>query len=219
MIDLKLRVEIDKANAAFKEMQAKLSGSVTSQRVIEYEVVKILQATLARTKTATSATITTTAKKPWRTWDLGHGTRHYYLKNRYPDALWVEMTKRIADGFDRRLATVGLSRRAWWELGIRVQSGMTAPPEVRRAVSPRGHTGRENVAVARAGSPDKFTLAIENASPLIRWSNSSQAFYSAVRGRRRYFEQNLAHGVFNDMAQVAKKYPGMIVTVPPAAVV
>jgi hypothetical protein len=215
-MDARLNWETVQFNSACNALKKKLGDTVTFQRIIEYEVAKIIQATMERTKTATDITIFKTAKIPWRTWDLGHGLKKYYLLNRYSDAMWEEMQHLLLESLMRKLATRGLSRRAWLELGIRVNPTMTADTQVRRAVSPKGHTGAENVTVSRSAQDAKFTLMVQNRSPLIRWSNGDRAFFSAVRGRRIHMEKALAHGCFSDMAKMAKSFKGLVVTVPPA---
>lgn len=214
MIDIKVRIEADKFNAAMRAMRKRLHDAVSLQQIIEYEVVKILEVTIRRTKMATRETIMATLSKPWRQYDLGNGLKKYYLLNHYPNELWAEITRRIEGSMERRIRAIGLARRSWLELGLRIAPAVRAPMQVRRAVSPRGHTGKENISVLQQKGGDKFGLTIENRSPLMAHAQGARALRSAILGRRRYFEQNLAHGVFDDLHKVAAKYPGLLVTVP-----
>lgn len=217
MPDAGLTWELTNFNNAMREMERKLAGATTLQRIIDFEVGKILEATLKRVTTATETSVLATESIPWRTWDLGRGKKQYYLLNHYPDPLWSEMEHRLDSSLKRKLAARGLSKRAWYELGLRIQQPITAPAQVARAVSGGGHTGAENVTANRATNAKGYELRIENRSPLIRYSGGSQAFFAAVVGRRKYFERNVALGVFNDLREVAKRYPGLEVTLPSAA--
>lgn len=217
MPDVGLTWEVTSFNAAMREMERKLEGAATLRRIIDFEVGKILQATLSRTKTATDVSVLTTESIPWRTWDLGRGKKQYYLLNHYPNSIWAEMERRLEESLRRKLAARGLSKRAWLELGIKIQQPIEAPAQVTRAVSPGGHTGEDSVKATRGQNGKGYEITIENDSPLIRYSGGAQAFFAAVVGRRKYFERNVALGVFDDLKKVAARYPGLEVSTPAAA--
>lgn len=215
MIDFRLQVKTDQFNQALREMGAKLDASgVTMQQVIDFEVARILEKTLQRTMAATKASITLSQEErpPWRTYDFGRGMKHYLLTNRYPDPLWRQIEQRLARSLARKIAAAGFAKQSWLALADILGFKIEAPGYVRQA-KVGNVTNAANVGMQREFSAGKYTLYIEDNSPLLRWSDARQAFFSAVAGRTRYFYENLARGVFSDLQQVAARYPGLIVTV------
>jgi len=71
------------------------------------------------------------------------------------------------------------------------------------------HIMAGNVSFERKESRTGYGILIKNSYPLLRFADGYYAFRAAVVGRRRFFEMNLAKGVFNDLKQVAAKYPGI----------
>ncbi len=218
-MDLKLEIKIDDFNAAMQDMQRRLGNSVPKRKIIDSEVAKILTKTLAGTSAATKASINNSIKKTdWTTfpaaWNGGGGKR-YKLTNRYPDALWARIQGQMALSLSRKIAAIGWARKSWYALGLLI--GKAIPSKGADAARVAGHVAEENVAAARDETAGDYVLTVQNNSPLMRWTNGRQAFFSAIAGRTGFYRQNVAHGVFDDLSQVAKKYPGIEVTVPPPA--
>jgi len=205
MADQLLYAKADIFNACMKDMTARLGTSVTQKQVIESEVRKILEKTIKNTDTATRASVEESIKTrgDWRTYN----GKKYKITNRFPDGVWNMITGRLDASLKRKLAAISLSRKAWWTLGIMI--GPTdAPAQTKRAVSKVDQS--VNVGVAKDESVNgNYGLTITNSSPLIGVSKGRQALFSAIAGRIGFYKQNLKRGVFNDLALVAKKYPGI----------
>lgn len=217
IVDVRLNAKVGDFNLAMNQMQAKLrSSGITMQQIIDFEVGRILEKALSGTKAATKASISASIEKrpPWRTYDLGRGQKKYKLTNHYPDPIWALIEARLAASLKAKLNARGYAKQTWWELAQVLGVKIAAPGYV-QAASVAGHTNRENVGAERMNSDGKYTLYIENTSPLLRFTDAKQAFFSAVAGRVKYIQRNLALGVFNDLSQVAKRFPGLVVTVAP----
>lgn len=207
-----IQVKIDDFNAAIADMQARLGSAVPKRAVIDNEVGKILEKTLAGTKTATRASINDSVKKT--DWTTIEGKK-YKLTNRYPDKVWANIQAKMAASLARKVAAVSWTRKSWSALATKL--GLTIDTKGSDAAVVKGHSADENVTYRRDESQGNYLLVIANTSPLLRYADSDRAFFGAVAGRTGFYRQNVAHGVFNDLAQVAKKYPGLTITAPPAA--
>lgn len=204
-----LQMNVDKFNAALSGLERALKGRVTREQIIDAESRKVIEATIKRTKTATRASIAkNAATRKWRTY---YGKK-YYLENRYPNRVWAQIQKKLADSLKIKYAAIGLARRAWYEIGIKI-GPINAPAQTKKAVAP-GFTPGSDTSVKKTSTEYGYGIIIENNSPLIRFSDSRQALFGALAGRAGFFKRNLAKGVFNDMANVLKRYPGFKVTPP-----
>lgn len=207
-MDPKFTLEVSKFNAAMRDMSSRLKNTTTMQAIIDFEVARIIERALRGTKAATVGGIRRSAEsKEWTHLD----GKVYKLSNRFPNSLWRQIAAKRRESLQRKLAARGLSKQAWLALAQKIGYEIVAPGFVQQASTPN-HTNAENVAATReGGGSGKYTLKIANNSPLIRWSDARAAFYGAVVGRRKFFEQNLKRGVFDEMAKIAGKYPGLIV--------
>ncbi len=223
-MDLRLQFQVGAFNGAMRDMAARLGDPKTQMNVINYEVARIVEKALVLTKAASIAGI----RKDWMAKDwTTYNKKHYKLNDKpypftypkprtvngmkYLDGTWSgiqEYRKRL---LIKKLGARGLAKRSWLELGISFGQNIKAPGYVVGAIS-KGHTGRENVSARQQPSTRGYGLVIQNSSPLLQFSDARRAFFSAVAGRRRFYETNVAKGVFNDLKQVAKKYPGMLIT-------
>lgn len=216
-MDLTLDIKIDDFNAAMDEMALQLGSSsgVTKRKIVDNEVSKILEKTLAGTDTATKASINASIKsKEWTTYPSGGGKR-YKLSWHFPNSLWGSIQAQGAASLARKIARAGWTRKSWWSLGVLIGYNINSKGS-ETAVIP-GRSAQDAVSAKRDESQGNYVLAIRNSSPLLDFTGSRRAFFSAVAGRTGFFRQNLAHGVFDDLSQVAKKYPGLEVSVPPPA--
>lgn len=210
-MDLRLEIKIDDFNAAMADMNRRLGNATTKRAIVDGEVAKVLEKTLAGTKVATRASINDSIKRTeWTTfpakWNGGGGKR-YLLSNHYPNALWSRIQSQMAASLARKVAAIGAARKSWWAMGVRLGYSI-ADRGSSKAVIP-GHTADENVSVLREASEGNYMLTVKNDSPLMRWTDGRRAFFSAIAGRVGFFRQNLARGVFNDLKAVQAKYPGI----------
>ena len=215
MIDVKLEIKIDEFNGAMQEMANALSGHATKKDIVRSEVQSILQKTIDSVKVSTEANIVKSqATRPWTTMDgkkyLIYGTGKKGHRNRYPDALWNQIQAMRAEDVRMRIAAIGWGARAWLELagaiGLTISGGKAAT-----AKEP-GRDARTYVSTSTEEGDDTYILRVTNNSRLQNWIGGRTAFFSAIAGRLNYFRQNMKHGVFSDLAAVAKKYKGITVT-------
>lgn len=207
MADPRFRLETDKFNRAMREMQSRLGGKVSLEKLVDFEVSKVIEMALKSTDTATVASIRQSVEE--REYITISGKK-YKLSNWYPNPVWRSIQAHQKASLMRKLAARGLSKRQWLALAEQVGFTISAPGYVQAAETPK-HTPSENVDTKRKYSETGYGLAVTNKFPLNRWTGARAAFFSAVVGRRKYYEQNLARGVFGDLAKVAKKYPGLTV--------
>ena len=207
-MDPRFRVEVDKFNRAMREMQGRLKQTVTMEKIIDYEVSKIIEMALQKTKAATVSGIRASSEsKEWTTYQ----GKKYKLSNRYPRALHLAIAAKRKASLMRKLAARGLSRNAWLTLARAIGFDISAPGFVAAARRPDGKGNEENVSASRNHKEAAYGLEIANNSPINRWSDARPAFFGAVVGRRKFYDQNLKRGVFSDLAKVAAKYPGLTV--------
>lgn len=199
-----LQVKVDGFNAALLELQRTLSGKVTKEKIINSEVGKVMEATIRRTKIATQEKIAKNLlNKSYRTYN----GKKYFLGNKYPNALWSAIQDKITQSLKIKLQAIGLARRAWYEIGIKVAGKVRSDRATKKAKSP-GFTPGSDTKVTKTSLGPIYYVKIENNSPLIRYSDSATALFGALAARANYFKRNLAKGVFDDMNNVLKRYPG-----------
>jgi hypothetical protein len=205
----RLRIEVEKFNRAMREMKVRLGNTATLEQVVDFEVAKIIETALRRTKAATVSGIR--ANQEGREWTTFEGKK-YKLSNRMPRQLWLRIVANRRATLMRRLAARGLAKRSWLELARLLGVAISAPGFVQIARRPSGSGGAENVEVRRNHGSSGYGLQIANHSPLNQWSDARQSFFAAVAGRRKFYEQNLRRRVFDNLRSVAKKYPGLVVS-------
>lgn len=204
-MDPRLRMEVGNFNAAMRDMSKRLEGSTAMRWIVDEEVGKILEATLAKTDAATVQSIR--ASFDSTQWTTLQGKK-YKLSNRYPNPLWRTISEKRRSSLQRKLAARGLAKQSVQALAELMGVKINAPGYVSAAQTPK-HTNAENVAVRRDFKPNAYGIEVSDRSPLLRWTGARAAFFAAVVGRRKFYEQNLRRGVFGDINQVIAKYPGM----------
>lgn len=188
-----------------KEMQARLKNNATMPRIVDYETAKVAEGAMKRTDTATAQSIRKnhTAQE----WVTLNGKR-YKLANRFPRQLWAALSSKRKASLARKLAARGLAKQTWLNIAQLLGFDISAPGFVKAA---RGKVSNlENVAVTRSKGSAAYGVRIENHSPLMRWAKGRAALVAAIAGRRKFFAENLKRGVFDDLRQVAKKYPRLM---------
>lgn len=133
----------------------------------------------------------------------------YYLRNRYPNALWSAIAARRKASLARAIKARGLAKKSWWEIANALGITITVPSYVTKAVASTGRDYAGNVAVKLFRTKGKLGITITNSQPTVNAIGGARALQRAIDGRTKFFIQNVAHGVFKDVAQIARKYPGM----------
>jgi hypothetical protein len=133
--------------------------------------------------------------------------KKYKLDYRYPDRVWRDLQAQEQESIKKRVASIGWGAKAWFELANAI--GLTIAPGIAATAVEPGKDARTYVSSAEEQTDSTYKLSVSNSSRLQNWIGGRTAFFSAIAGRVGFFNQNLKHGVFNDMKQVAAKYPGI----------
>jgi hypothetical protein len=208
--DLTLEVEVDRFNRCLADMQKALGNTHAMQQVVDHEVGRIVNQAIKKTKKATIRSIKRSdeARPPWRTYDLGRGMKKYNLENRYPNAVWGKIQSRMRESLNRKYSARELARRVWVEVLNKLGQKVEATGQAQKAES-KNFVAASAAGVKRTNGTGNYAVEIENSFGKNRWVGAAQALFGAIAGRRRFFLQNVAKGVFNDLKTVAAKYPGM----------
>lgn len=208
--DLTLTVEVDRFNRCLADMQKALGNTHTMQQVVDHEVGRIVNQAIKKTKKATIRSIKRSdeARAPWRTYDLGNGMKKYNLENRYPNAVWGKIQSRMRESLNRKYNARELARRVWVEVLNKLGQKVEATGQAQKAQS-KNFVAASAAGVKRTNGTGNYAVEIENSFGKNRWVGAAQALFGAIAGRRKFFLQNVAKGVFNDLKTVAAKYPGM----------
>jgi len=209
--DLTLEVEVDRFNRCLADMQKALGSTRNMQEVVDHEVGRIVNQAIKKTKKATIRSIRRSqleTRPPWRTYDIGNGMKKYNLENRYPDAVWARIQGRIKESLTLKYNARELARRVWVEVLNKLGQKVEATGQAQKAQS-KNFVAASAAGVERTRGEGNYAVAIENSFGKNRWVGAAQALFGAIAGRRRFFLQNVAKGVFKDLKSVAAKYPGM----------
>lgn len=206
---------------------------IPPEQVIEYETAKVMEAAVKFTPVASIAKIREAADSASMTAQpeslytprtpAGRAARErafrtakkgllvYWLDHRYPDALWRSIKRARAANLKAALASRGLSKRTWLELARLIGFDIKAPGFVKKA-KPSVGEGKfaANFTLRRAaGQSGRMSLTLTNAQPTIVKLRGGAILQRAITGRVKYFETSLRKGVFDDLVQVARRYPGI----------
>jgi hypothetical protein len=216
-------IEMDSRNleGAIRAL-SKLTGRDLSE-VIDLEAIKVLEGAVKNQKAARVKDIkdyyerrqwgmyksSFQPKQPFKGKLSKNGFKRYYLRNFYPDALWNEIQNQNSNHFATAKKARGLLKKAWAQLGSDLGLNISVPSYARSATTKRGdYPG--NTSGRRNGTGAAYYIEGTNARPYAR-SDRSFALQMAMRGRVRFFQQNLKLGVFNNAESIAKAYPGLVI--------
>lgn len=145
------------------------------------------------------------------------GKLKYFLFNRYPDSLYNQIQNRRLESLKRKLRAIGLSKQSWLRLAEQLGVAIRAPAYVRAAVPRSGVIHPENTSVKVVESEKGISITTTNAQPTVNLPTVGglRAFIAAIAGREKFFLKSISLRVFNDIAKIARQYPGMKVN--PAA--
>lgn len=141
----------------------------------------------------------------------------YNLKWRYPDELWAQITEYRKKRLAIKLAARGLAKQSWMHAAVKLGFPLTHVPDYVLFANYRGKTYPEDVEVIESGNGQSFTVEVRNNSPMVNHARMPRALVLAMWGRAKYFEKNMAHGVFRNLASRAKTYPGIWTSPVPAS--
>ncbi len=148
-------------------------------------------------------------KKPFKGVLTKGGFKRYYYLNRYPAAVWAEISRQRKESLESTIRFRGLSKQSWYVVARILGLDPDAPDYVRsmRVEHP------ENFHAQRVNNGGDYRLRFSNAQPTVNNPRTRAAganrLRRAIAGRVKFFEKNLKLGVFNSLAGVARAYPGL----------
>ena len=211
-----LTVRAEEFSACMRELQRTLRGSTTFRNIVDHEVARVCERAAELTGNADRQKIRSRVKNR-ATFKINGKT--YNLRDwktgqvwRVPPSAWAEIQVANKRSLAKRLAAVGITRRSWYDIAKKLGHEIKVPAFV--ASSHVSAPSEKNTDIKRQNSDSKYGVLIIDRHPLldVPATQGVRAFYSALTGRIRFYEQNLARGVFDDLKKAAAKYPGMKVT-------
>ena len=151
------------------------------------------------------------------------GTRLVRDGNRMPNTLWRTANKlwrdrgrEINEGIKTALSSRGLGARSWIQsiemLGFdpvtlgpqsaRVSSSLTA-------LTRRGKEPPRMAYIGESKGQEDYSLTVVNTSTITNNKGGQGIIDRAIRQRAGAFRNNLRSGVFNNAAEIARRYPGI----------
>lgn len=143
-----------------------------------------------------------------------NGSIKYFLGNRYPRELWVAMSRRRKESLRRKLGAIGLAKKSFWKIAQALGIEVKIPQKYTQAVATTGKEYQDTETKSEK-SQDKIGIFISNSQPTaVKFAGGSKALRAAIAGRVKYFEKNIKFRVFNEVAKIAKAYPGIKMYLP-----
>jgi hypothetical protein len=189
---------------AMREM-SKLTGA-TFADIIRSETQSILEAATKKTQAAQVKLIKANIdSRPART----TGGKTYLMNWRMPDAVWAAIQKQMRDSLKRRKDARGLAKKSWVQAAEKLGLTLKVPNYVSKATA-KGGDYPQNAQAEEKQNGAEFFIQITNERTYSR--SVIDAIRAAIRGRTRFFQNNLRRGVFKKTADIAAKYPGIKAT-------
>lgn len=212
---------------AFSAMCSELARklNVPPEDALREELGRVLTQTLKNTDAATKESIERhqrqssfsllpatvyVPKRPGRR-RLIKGRVLYDLRRKYPAAAWAAITRAREIDLARRIRARGLAKQSWYLLGEKIGVTVEAPDYVRKAVATTGVTYPEDERVDISRGDGQVIYKIENSQPTVNYIGGARALQRAMDGRASFFLVNISNNVFDNLSQIAKKYPGVTI--------
>lgn len=132
--------------------------------------------------------------------------KRYRLTNRFPDALWREISSSRRGRLSDKLKSRGLSKQSWLWVAESFGARLSAPAYV-SAASYKGRQFSEDGSSSEAGSSSDFALTVVNSSPIVSAAGGRSALLRAMRGETLYFRRNMEARAFATLESRVAKYP------------
>lgn len=140
---------------------------------------------------------------------------------------WADIKDAVADfaaAIPRAIAAargaIGLARQSWVQIADDFGTPLESVPggrisaagiaKARAAIASSGRAYRNGEAREYSTNRD-FVLTMINRLPYGRQIELDAILARNINGRARYAQQNLARGVFDNLARIARAYPGLLV--------
>lgn len=208
-------------NAAMKQL-AKLTG-LSMEKVIKAELVKILEKTVQKTKPASSKLIrerytyregqapserligrVTIAGRRRNVSSIKPTINRGGQKVRNPD--WQLLQQKLKAEMKHALEMRGLAKATWLKQARDMRLNMKVPGYVEKAYKHLGTAAA--VTWAKVTKRKPYVITVKNAArvPMVKQVGGYGAFKRALNGRQKFFEKNLAKGVFKKASTMTEKY-------------
>jgi hypothetical protein len=186
---------------AFDEI-ARTAG-VTYEAVVKSETQKILEAASKNTVAAQVKLIEANERaQPVRVLN----GKIYYMKNRYPDALWAQLQARVRRSIQLSKDARGLAKKSWKQVAERLGLDVAVPGYVSSATTRWGDYP-DNARATEERRNSDFAIFIKNGRTYS--ASVFDAIRKAMNGREKFFKENMKAGVFKSIETIAAKYPGL----------
>ena len=197
---------------AMREM-SKLTGA-TFADIIRSETQSILEAATKKTQAAQVKLIQARVKGTVaRTLEgktyLLPGSAHASKGWRVSDPIWNAIQLQIKNSIKRRKDARGLAKKSWVQAAEKLGLTLKVPSYVSKATA-KGGDYPQNAQAEEKQNGAEFFIQITNERTYSR--SVIDAIRAAIRGRTRFFQNNLRRGVFKKTADIASKYPGIKAT-------
>jgi hypothetical protein len=226
MSSSKSAVDTRRLNAMLREL-AQATGR-TMPEIVDQEVARVLETTLARTRVGKSAAQVkeeiANDPRAWRTYDgIRYNVKPFALATRsgkarsrpgtgirYPAAIWSRIKANIDRSNAVRLAYAkgarGLGKRQWLELARMLGLQVKAPAYVASAKPDRAP--KSAMRIGGGGRLGRYAVQLSAGYRNNPYVGARGALESAMRGRVAFFRRNLREGVFRTAKRTAEKYGG-----------
>lgn len=221
----RLVVDTTRFNQMVREISRR--ANVPDEETLTHEVGKVLEQTIRNTKSATVSSIRASSENAKVTMQPEElytprsprigvkvtrtGSIAYWLGNRYPNDLWSRIVSRRKASLVDRLKARGLARRSWLDIAKKLGLTINFPGYVAIAIPRTGKEHPENTRVQLQKQSGKLQISFQNSQPTVNRIGGNAALQAAINGRYKFFLTQMAKGTFNDIAKIAKKYPGMTI--------
>lgn len=131
----------------------------------------------------------------------------------YGNPRWARYQEMLAQLRNKQIdvrMVIGRAGQSWVQIADSLGLRINAPDYVRNAPSFRG-AKRINGVSKKAMSADKLFLEMKNFAPILLGTmDGDRILQTSINGRASYFRKSVEEGVFENVAQVARQYPGLL---------
>lgn len=131
----------------------------------------------------------------------------------YGNPRWARYQEFLAQLKDRQIVVrdvIGRAGQSWVQIAESLGLQINAPDYVRNAPGFRGVKHINGVS-KKAMSANKLFLEMKNLAPILLGTiDGNRILQTSINGRLKYFQNSLRKGVFDDVALVARQYPGLL---------
>jgi len=153
---------------------------------------------------------------PTRRWNAQRWSAYRAMEGLRQQAIKDDV-KRIQDERDAIKKARGLSKNSWYQIGQTLRLEMRGIPKYVTGAVPSTGKVYQNGKGSEHADGKAFFLLFQNsypalASPKRPKMDGHKILQRAITTRIKAFENNLRHGVYNDMKARVQRHPGVFVT-------